>query len=178
MKYFIAAGLAFAALAGQSVPALACNPLLSPKFGKHVPATVLPAAMLAKNHPAVPGQGGIVGLWHDVRTASDGSFFMEGFETWNRDGTETELGNLLPSTGDVCLGGWKKSGGTIDLLGHVAWLYDTNGNYIGTIDITQQGKLSADGNSYSGPFDAKFMDTTGVVFMEITGTTNAEKLAQ
>ena len=178
MKHSILAALAMAALAGQSVPALACNPLLSPKFGKHVLATVLPAAMLAKNHPAVPGPGSIVGLWHDVRTASDGSFFMEGFETWHRDGGEIELGNLVPSTGDVCLGAWKKNGGSVDLLGHFAWLYDTSNNYIGTIDITQTSKVSADGNSYTGPFDAKFMDPNGVLFMEITGTTSGERLVQ
>jgi len=61
---------------------------------------------------------------------------------------------------------------------HVAWLYDLNNNFVGTLNITQKTRLSEDGNSYTGPFDAKFFDPSGKLFQEITGTAAAERLVQ
>ena len=120
----------------------------------------------------------IVGLWHDVHTASDGTLFLEGYDSWNRTGTENELGNLPPATGALCVGVWKQRGKMVDLLAHVAWLYDLNNNFIGTLDITQQNKVSEDGNTYTGTFDAKFYDPSGNQFQEVTGTTAAERIVQ
>jgi len=178
MKPTLLAALATAALAGASMQAEACNPMLNKNYGKHVAPSVLPAAMLAKNNPHSTATGSIVGLWHDVHTASDGTLFLEGYDTWNRDGTENELGNLPPATGNLCVGAWTKSGKTIDLTTHVAWLWDTNNEFVGTLNITEQNKVSTDGNSYSGSFDAKFYDPNGNLFQEVTGTTAADRLGQ
>ncbi len=181
MKLSIVAALAAAALAGSALQAQACNPLLSKNYGKVVAPTRLPAAMLAKNNPrtatsATPGS--IVGLWHDVHTASDGTLFLEGFDSWNATGTENELGNLPPASGALCVGVWVRQAGVVKLTAHVAWLYDLNNNYLGTLDFTENNKVSADGNSYTGTFDAKFFDTTGAQFQEITGTTTADRIVQ
>ncbi len=178
MKSSMVFVVATAALAVSSFRAQACNPLLSKNFGKHVAPIALPAAMLAKNHPAVSGQVSIVGLWHDVHTASDGSLFLEGYDSWNRTGTENELGNLPPASGALCVGVWKQHGKNVNLIAHVAWLYDLNNNFVGTLDITEQNQVSTDGNTYNGTFDAKFFDPSGNQFQEVTGTTVAERLAQ
>ncbi len=178
MKLTLAAALATATLVGASMQAQACNPLLGHNFGKHVAPAALPAAMLAKNSPHAGASGGIVGLWHDVHTASDGTLFLEGYDTWNRDGTENELGNLPPASGNLCVGTWSRSGKTINLTAHVAWLYDLNNNQVGTLDIVESNKVSSDGNSYTGTFDAHFYDTSGNQFMEVTGTTAADRLVQ
>jgi hypothetical protein len=58
----------------------------------------------------------------------------------------------------------------------VDWLYDMNGNWQGTLNMTQTNKVSKDGNDYSGTFDAKFYDTSGNLTNEITGTSSAERL--
>jgi hypothetical protein len=178
MKRSHVAALAVAALAASALQAHACNPMLAKNFGKHVPPASLPAAMLARNNPAAGNPLSTVGLWHDVRTASDGTLFMEGYDTWNRDGTEIELANLPPATGNVCVGVWVRRGNTVALRAHVAWLYDLNNNFVGTLDITQTSKVAADGNSYTGTFDAKFFDPNGNQFQEVTGTTAAERLVQ
>jgi hypothetical protein len=181
MKLPIAAALALAAFAASSMPALACNPLLSKNFGKRVAPTTLPAAMLARNSPnsaANAKSNSIVGLWHDVHTASDGTLFLEGYDSWNASGTENELGNLPPATGALCVGVWTRQGKTIDLTTHVAWLYDTTNTFQGTLNITELNTVSLDGNSYTGTFDAKFYDINGVEFQETTGTTTAERLVQ
>jgi hypothetical protein len=178
MKFPMVLALAGAALASGSFRASACNPLLARHFGEHVAPTALPAAMLAKNHPATAGQASIVGLWHDVHTASDGTLFLEGYDTWNRTGTENELGNLPPASGALCVGVWRQHGKTVELTSHVAWLYDTSNTFQGTLNITEANKVSADGNSYTGTFDAHFYDPSGNQFMEVTGTTAAERLVQ
>ncbi len=178
MKFHLIAASALAILAGGSFRAEACNPMASKNYGKHVAPTILPAAMLAKNAPHARTAGTIVGLWHDVHTASDGTLFLEGYDTWNDDGTENELGNLPPATGDLCVGSYTKHGKTISLNTHVAWLYDPNGNYQGTLNITEVNKVAPDSNSYTGTFDAKFYDTTGTLFQEVTGTTVADRLGQ
>ncbi len=92
MKLIIAvsAGVALGAIFTH---ADACNPMLAPGFGKHVASAVVPTALLARNNSVLSASASIVGLWHDVRTASDGTLFMEGYDTWNRDGTEIELAN-------------------------------------------------------------------------------------
>ena len=178
MKLTTVAVLSLAALTGTALQAKACNPLLNKNYGKHVAPTVIPAAMLARNQPNVAQSTAIVGLWHDVRTASDGSMFMEGFDTWYADGNENELANFLPATGAYCTGHWTKHGKTAELTTHVAFLYDTSNNFIGTINISQKTRLSEDGNSYIGKFDAKFYDPSGNQFQEVTGTANGERLVQ
>jgi hypothetical protein len=99
MKFAIATTLAIIAFGATSKPADACNPFLAAGFGRHVAPAVVPAAMLARNYPVPYAPASIVGLWHDVRTASDGTRFMEGYDTWNRDGTEIELANLPQQQG-------------------------------------------------------------------------------
>jgi hypothetical protein len=175
MKYFVMFAAAALALGTGSLSAQACNPMLSKDYGKHVTPTV-PASMLAKNNPHAPAGGSIVGLWHDVHTDSNGNLFLEGYDTWNSDGTENELGNLPPAGGPICVGAWSQSGKSINLLTHVTWLYDLSNNWVGTLNMTQTNKMAKDGNSYKGTFDAKFYDTTGNMFQEITGTTKADRL--
>ena len=176
MKHSLTITVAAIALTASAMSAQACNPLAGPNFGKHVAAMSLPSSMLAKNGPDSPTSASIVGLWHDVHTASDGSLFLEGFDTWHSDGTEDELGNLPPATGPICVGAWVQNGNSVTLLTHVTWLYDTSNNWVGTLNMTQTNKVAKDGNSYKGTFDAKFYDTNGNQFNEVTGTTKAERL--
>jgi len=176
MIRFTTAAVALMALAAGTISAQACNPLLNKDFGRHVAPVKLPESMLARNNPNAPPTTSIAGLWHVVHTQSDGTLFFDGFDTWHTDGTEEELGHLPPSTGAVCLGLWSQDGTKTKLLTHVDWLYDENENWTGTLNMTQSNKLSVDGNSYKGSFDAKFYDTNGVLNMEVTGTTKADRL--
>jgi hypothetical protein len=114
----------------------------------------------------------------DPPSSACGTLFLEGFDSWNATGTENELGNLPPATGDLCVGVWKLQGKTVELTTHVAWLYDTSNNYQGTVNITESNQVASDGNSYTGTFDAKFTDPNGNLFNEVTGTTSADRLVQ
>ena len=178
MKLSIIVPLAVSVVALSSFRAEACNPLLGKNFGQHVAPTALPAAMLAGAYPSTAGQPSIVGLWHDVHTASDGTLFLEGYDTWNSDGTESELGNLPPASGALCVGVWKQRGTQVDLLTHVAWLYDLNNNNVGTLNFTEHNKVAQSGNHYVGTFTARFYDLKGNLMNEVTGTTAADRLGR
>jgi hypothetical protein len=149
--------------------------LLDKNYGKRIMPTI-PSSMLAKNHSNTPTRPSIVGLWHLVHTASDGSLFAEAYDTWHSDGTEEELINAPPAAGPICLGVWSQTGDSVNLLTHVTWLYDLNNNWVGTLNMTQTNTVARSGDRYKGTFDAKFYDPNGNQFMEITGTTKAERL--
>jgi hypothetical protein len=176
MKYSAICAAVGLTIAASSISAHACNPLLGKDYGKFITPKVA-ASLLAKNNPQSPAKSSIVGLWHLVHTASDGSLFAEAYDTWHSDGTEEELINAPPAAGPICMGVWTQSGKSVQLLTHVTWLYDLNNSFVGTLNMTQVNKMKkGDGNKYTGTFDAKFYDPTGTLFQEITGTTTADRL--
>jgi hypothetical protein len=174
MKYSLISAVAAIALGASALTAQACNPLLNKKGAV---ATRLPASMLARNNPVSRvGGDSIVGLWHVIHTASDGSLFNETYDMWHSDGTDEELANLPPAGGPICIGIWIQPNKTVKLLTHVTWLYDLNNNFVGTLNMTQANKVKDSGNEYVGTFDAKFYDPSGNLFQEVTGTTAADRL--
>ena len=62
-----------------------------------------------------------------IRSWVTGTFFVAS-DRWQKDGTETELGDLAPATCALCLGAWAQSGKDVNLLTNVDWLYDMSGN--------------------------------------------------
>lgn len=173
MFRFTTIAIAVAALAVSALSAQACNPLLN-KHGA-IPTT-LPASMLAQNNPSRPGNNSIVGLWHVVHTADDGSLLFESYDMWHSDGTEEEMVNGPPAAGPVCFGVWVQSGKTIQLLTHVAFLYDLDNNFVGTLNLIETNKVKGNGNKYTGTIDVKIYDPNGVLVAEQTGTTEADRL--
>lgn len=180
MKRLItAAAIAILGLAATTVSAEACNPLVSKNFGKHVAPSHLPIAMLAHGKAdTAAGTNPIVGLWHVVHTASNGTLFLESYDQWDADGGEFELGKLPPATGPLCIGTWIPKGTAVRLETHVTWLYDMSGNWVGTLNMVQRNTVDSTGNNYTGTFNARFYDTNGNQFMVIAGTTDAERLVQ
>jgi hypothetical protein len=53
----------------------------------------------------------------------------------------------------------------------VDWLYDMNGNWQGTLNMTQTNKVSKDGNDYSGTFEDPHQDMRGSTSPFVTRTT-------
>ncbi|HEY1612892.1 MAG TPA: hypothetical protein VGF97_04250 [Rhizomicrobium sp.] len=172
MKYAAMLAIAALTLGIGTMSAQACDPFAN----KGAVPTRLPASLLARNNAHAPARHSIVGLWHVVHTDSSGNFLFEGFDLWHSDGTEEEMANLPPATGPVCFGVWTQNGKTIELLTHVAFTYDLNNNFTGTINLTEANKMSKDGNSFSGTFDLKQYDADGNLVGEATGTSAADRL--
>ena len=71
----------------------------------------------------------IVGLWH-IRFKVNDQTIQKAYQLWNAGGTEVHNPNVDPG-GGVCLGVWKRAGGTYTLA-HRVWNYDANGKFLGT----------------------------------------------
>lgn len=133
----------------------------------------------AQSQPQVPGGTGantsIVGLWH-VEFTVNGQTIQEAFQLWNAGGTEVHNPNVDPRTGNVCLGVWKHaSHGTYKLV-HRVWSYDANGNFLGTINLSETLSVSPDGKTHSGTFALDFYDPSGKFLQEVDGNVTADRI--
>ena len=112
---------------------------------------------------------GIVGTWRFTYT-SDGTAYPQpipygaqvdfGVHQWHSDGTEMfTSGARAPSTGDVCMGVWKRTGPNTYKMRHIAlsWVSADSTppgptQYLGPAIITEQVTLDRAGNRYEGTF--------------------------
>ncbi len=132
-----------------------------------------------------PGRGpqgtSIVGMWHVVYTGTSGyvGFFYEAFDQWHNDGTEFEIADLPPDSGNVCMGVWKMAGNSVKLY-HAGWSFDPYnfGNPIGSFTLSETNTVSSDGNTYTGSFTFKVYDPDGneIPDQEVSGTIQATRI--
>ena len=142
-------------------------------------------AGVVQSHPRQPDAGSarsqsasssIVGLWHVLFTI-DGQTIQEAYQVWNKGGTEIHNPNIDPRSGSVCLGVWKRGPHGTYILAHRVWSYDTNGNFLGTINLSETLTLSQDGTSHTGSFASKFYDPSGAFLMEVDGDVTADRIS-
>jgi hypothetical protein len=117
----------------------------------------------------------IVGLWH-IRFMVGDQTIQEAFQIWNQGGTEVHNPNVDPRGGNVCLGTWEKMSHRSFKLNHRVWNYDINGNYMGTIHLTETVTVSGDGATHGGTFSLAFFDPDGNFLMEVPGDVVAERI--
>ena len=163
--------LAAVTLILASTAAYACG---NPGGSKSLVPANIPLTIRAGASASEATGGSIVGLWHVTYTAG-GQLFYDAFDQWRGDGTEFEIANVPPITGNVCMGQWKKVGSTIQ-LNHVGWGFDGNGNPIGMFTLTEKNTVSDDGSSYQGTFVYKAYDLNGNVIQEVSGTLAATRM--
>jgi hypothetical protein len=118
----------------------------------------------------------IVGLWHIQFTVGDQTI-SEAYQLWNAGGTEVHNPNVDPRSGNVCLGVWKHAPHGAFKLTHRVWSYDTNGNFMGTIHLSETVTLSHDGNAHSGSFTLDFFDPSGNFQFEVAGDVTGERIS-
>src|SRR6266496_602938 len=118
----------------------------------------------------------IVGLWH-VQFIVGGQTIQEAYQLWNVGGTEVHNPNVDPRSGNVCLGVWKKADPQAYKLAHRVWSYDTNGNFLGTIHLSETLTLGNRGNTHSGSFTLDFYDPSGTFQFEVAGSVTGERIS-
>ena len=129
--------------------------------------------------PSAAGTGSpsIVGLWH-VQFMIGGATIQEAYQLWNAGGTEIHNPNVDPRGGNVCLGVWKYEAATgTNNLVHRVWNYDTNGNFLGTIHLSEKVTVGKGGFTYYGSFTSDFYDPTGAFLMEVTGIARGDRVS-
>jgi hypothetical protein len=122
------------------------------------------------------GSSSMVGLWH-IQFTVGGNLIQEAYQIWNSGGTEVHNPNVDPRGGTVCLGVWKQAAHGTYKLAHRVWNYDTNGNFLGTISLSEKLTLSHAGNAHSGSFTLDFYGPTGNFITEVAGDVTGERIS-
>jgi len=167
----LVAGLSASALAscGDSLSALAAGAV----------SVQSQSRPMQKNSEAARGTGSkasIVGLWHVQFIVGDQTI-QEAYQLWNAGGTEVHNPNVDPRGGTVCLGVWRHAPHGAFKLTHRVWTYDLNGNFTGTIHLSETLTLGDGGDTHSGSFTSDFFDPSGNFLFEVTGNVTAERIA-
>jgi hypothetical protein len=118
----------------------------------------------------------MVGLWH-IQFTVGGQTIQEAYQLWNAGGTEVHNPNVDPRTGNVCLGVWKHAPHGAFKLAHRVWNYDANGNFLGTIHLSETVTVGQGGNTHSGSFTLDFYDPSGNLVMELPGSVTGERIS-
>jgi hypothetical protein len=117
----------------------------------------------------------IVGLWHIQFVVGDQTI-QEAYQVWNVGGTEVHNPNVDPRSGNVCLGVWKRIGLRTYKLAHRVWNYDTNGKFLGTINLSETVTVGKAGARQTGSFALDFYDPSGTFQFEVPGSVKAERV--
>lgn len=91
-------------------------------------------------------------------------------------GTEVHNPNVDPRGGTMCLGTWVKTQGGAFKLAHRVWNYDTNGNFLRTIRVSETVYLTNKGNAQTGSFKLEFYNPDGNFETEVAGTVTAQRI--
>ncbi len=118
----------------------------------------------------------MVGLWH-IEFTVGGQTIQEAYQLWNAGGTEVQNPNVDPRTGNVCLGVWKHAPHGAFKLAHRVWNYDANGNFLGTIHLSETVTVGQGGNTHSGFFILDFYDPSGNLVLELPGSVTGERIS-
>jgi hypothetical protein len=144
---------------------------------------VIPSTLTGSGAVGEEDERSIVGVWHVCLFDDTGAVFDEGFDMWNKGGTEL-LNDILPpplppySTGFFCEGVYVRTGPRTFKLRHPAWTVDKTGALSGTAVLLEEVTLGIDGKSFSGKFEEIFYDLDGHVVMggDVSGTLQATRI--
>lgn len=117
----------------------------------------------------------MVGLWQ-INFTVGGQTIQEAYQLWNAGGTEVHNPNVDPRAGNVCLGVWSHAPHGAFKLTHRVWNYDTNGNFLGTIHLSETVTLGQGGSTHSGSFTLDFYDPSGNFVTEVAGSVTGERI--
>jgi len=161
---------------GLSASALAScgDSLASMASGKAVVSSSL-SKQLATASTNSSNNPSIVGLWY-VQFVVGGQTIQEAFQNWNLGGTEVHNPNVDPRTGNVCLGTWVPMPGGGFKLAHRVWNYDNNGDFMGTIHLSETIHLSRNGSEQIGSFTLDFYDPSGNFITEVAGNVTGQRI--
>lgn len=123
------------------------------------------------------GSTSMVGLWY-VQFTVGGNVIQDAYQLWNAGGTEVHNPNVDPRGGNVCLGVWTRPAGTNTYrLAHRVWNYDTTGDWLGTINLSEKVTVDKGGNTHRGTFKLDFYDTSGNFITQVAGTVTGSRIS-
>jgi hypothetical protein len=155
---------AFAATSAQ-----ACKLGLAGKQSA-APAVRMPLTLVGDPDKMPPHEPTIVGLWNSEFLGADGSDF-KGFDSFYIDGNELLIDNSAPATDNVCSGVWEKTGARTYVINHPSWDFDSAGNLIGIVVLSETITVDENGNRFKGSGSVTVYDPTlSTIVYQTTGT--------
>ena len=155
---------AFAATSAQ-----ACKLDLAGKQSA-APAVRMPLTLVGDPDKMPPHEPTIVGLWNSEFLGADGSDF-KGFDSFYIDGNELLIDNSAPATDNVCSGVWEKTGARTYVINHPSWDFDSAGNLIGIVVLSETITVDENGNRFKGSGSVTVYDPTlSTIVYQTTGT--------
>ena len=88
-----------------------------------------------------------------------------GFETNYGDGNELLIDKGAPARDNICSGVWEQLGARTYLINHPSWDFDTSGNLIGIVVLTDSITLDTNGNRYTGTGTVTVYDPTATIIV-------------
>ncbi|PYX32024.1 MAG: hypothetical protein DMG80_08850 [Acidobacteria bacterium] len=162
----------------SAVASASCGDSLSAMAASAAASQIQTRPIQNKSHSEAPGgaRTSIIGLWHIQFKVGDQTI-QEAFQLWNAGGTEVHNPNVDPRSGNVCLGVWRHAKNNAFKLAHRVWSYDANGNFMGTIHLSETLTLGNNGQTHSGTFTLDFFDPSGNFQFEVPGNVIAERIS-
>jgi hypothetical protein len=109
------------------------------------------------------GKPSIAGFWKTVFTSEpDGAVVDVGFDQFHPDGTENAVDSPAPSSGNVCLGVWEKTGPRRYTDVHPSFNWDVASGKVVSIFVERLYlNVSRNGKKFSGTFTWDSYDFSG-----------------
>jgi hypothetical protein len=139
-----------------------------------------PDGRLFSTRPADPkatvDELSVVGFWY-VRFSAGGQLVDDGFDAWLSDGIEMLNDSPAPSSGAVCMGVWTKTAPFTYVVKHPSWIFDDAGvNLIGIAVISEQIKLNATGDTFTGTATLDIYDLSGNPLEHYPSTVTGQRI--
>ncbi|HTT20671.1 MAG TPA: hypothetical protein VMG82_17100 [Candidatus Sulfotelmatobacter sp.] len=143
--------------------------------GRAIVSSAVGKQLAAASTTGTATSSSIVGLWY-IQFSIGGQPIQEAFQNWNLGGTEVHNPNVDPRTSAICLGTWIKTASGALKLAHRVWSYDTNGNFQGTIHLSETVRLNHNGNAQTGTFQLDIYDPSGNFVTEVAGDVSGQRI--
>jgi hypothetical protein len=186
-------GTAILSQAGRDTPTGMLN---SPSRLALTPAVYRPGSerLIRVSDDSAQPRANIVGMWR-FKNVSDGNSYPFpipfgalidfGTQQWHDDGTEfTISGGRAPSSGDVCMGVWEKTGQRTYRMKHLALAYVSSDSsppvspatFLGPAIVRETVVVSPSGDSFEGTFTVDQYAKDEITLIEhVSGTVTATR---
>ena len=139
-------------------------------------AAKLPSTVLGDPDKMPSHEPTIVGLWDSEFLGADGSD-DKGFDSFYIDGNELLIDNSAPATDNVCSGVWEKTGARTYSVNHPSWYFDTSGNLIGIVVLSETVTVDPKGNKFNGTGSVTVYDPAlSTIVYQTTGTLTGTRI--
>ena len=151
-------------------------------YGFRIIVSVVIALLMIGNAKAQEGLGkkAVQGSWRVEVTFVPGPGALppsQALHTFSNGGSFLESNNVFPpSQQTLGHGSWAHEGGNKFTMTFIKFLFDPQGQFVGTAKVTEKIKLDPNGNEYTGKGKFEIYDPAGTLIVTGEATTHATRI--